>query len=122
MMVAVPKSVKGLDIMEIVNRRFKEFRELLRLSEEEFAEKTGIKPDRIKKIEDGCTKVRLEEVLAVSDCFGLSNDYLLGIEEQPRPILHNEEEALLWRRLQKLSEGELQKVIEALEEQEKGGS
>ena len=43
MMAAVPKSVKGLDIMEIVNRRFKEFREILKLSEEEFAEKTGIK-------------------------------------------------------------------------------
>lgn len=121
-MAAVPESVKGLDIMEIVNRRFKEFREILQLSEKEFAEKTGIELNRIKKIEDGCTKVRVEEVLAVSDCFGVSNDYLLGIEEQPRPIFHSEEEALFWRRLLNLSEGELEKVIEALEEQEKGGS
>ena len=52
MMAAVPKSVKGLDIMEIVNRRFKEFREILKLSEEEFAEKTGIKLNRLKKIEN----------------------------------------------------------------------
>lgn len=122
MMAAVPKSVKGLDIMEIVNRRFKEFREILKLSEEEFAEKTGIKLNRLKKIENGCAKVRVEEALAVSDCFGVSNDYLLGFEEKPWPVFHSAEEALLWHRLQKLSEGELQKVMEALEEQEKGGS
>ena len=58
-MAAVPKSGKGLDIMEIVNRRFKEFREILKLSEEEFAEKTGIKLNRLKKIENGCAKVRV---------------------------------------------------------------
>lgn len=122
MMAAVIKSVKGLDIMEIANRRIKEFRKLLRLSEEEFAERTGIKPDRLKKIEDGGARVKVEEVLAVSDCFGVSNDYLLGFEEKPWPVFHSAEEALLWHRLQKLSEGELQKVMEALEEQEKGGS
>lgn len=122
MMAAVPKSVKGLNIMGIVNRRFKEFREILKLSEEEFAERTGIKSDRLKKIEDGGARVKVQEVLAVSDCFGVSNDYLLGFEEKPRPVFHSEWEELLWRRLQKLSEGELQKVIEALEEQEKGGS
>lgn len=106
--------------MEIVNKRFKEFRELLQLSEEKFAERTGIKLDRLRKIEAGHARVRVEEVLAVSDCFGVSNDYLLGFDEKPRPVFHSEWEALLWHKLQKLSEEELQKVIEALEE--KGGS
>lgn len=105
--------------MKIVNRRFKEFREILKLSEEEFAGKTGIKLDRLKKIEAGRVRVSVTDVLKVSDCFGVSNDYLLGFEEKPRPVLHNEEEAILWQKLQQLSQEELQKVTEMLEEQEK---
>lgn len=116
---AIMKRKKGLEIMEIVNRRFKEFREALQMSEREFAEKTGIKLERVKKIEAGRVKVSREEVLAVSDHFGVSADYILGLEKQPRPVFHSEADARIWRGLQGLSGEELDEVMKALEEKGK---
>lgn len=107
--------------MEIVNRRFKEFREALQMSEGEFAEKTGIRLERVRKIENGRVKVDIGEILAVSDCFGVSNDYLLGMEEQPRPIFHSEEDARIWCGLLKLSDEERKEVQRLLEENEESG-
>jgi transcriptional regulator with XRE-family HTH domain len=101
--------------MYIANERIKIYRSVgLKISQEEFAEKTGIGIERLKKIETGKVNPSLQEVVDISRVFDVSTDYILGRIRIPAPILRTEEEARLWYMLEKMSEDDLQETLRSL--------
>lgn len=103
--------------MNIENQRIKEWRSIIKLSIEEFSEKTGIAVERLRRIEEGRAKVTLKEIIAIGDAFHLSADYLLGHKEIPSPLITCEEEAILWAKLESLEPGQLEELIAELKRQ-----
>ena len=101
--------------MYIANERIKEVRLVLKsISQEQFSKETGIALERIKKLEKGRVKASLDDVVAISDAYGISMDFLMGNRRLPAPVITSEEEALFWNRLEKLSIHELGEFCEEL--------
>ncbi len=105
-----------MENMDIVNERFRKFREMLGVSVKELAEKTKIKPQRIRDIERGKVKVRTGDVTALMDVYGISADYLVGSDMMPHPIFKDRKEAAFWKGMSQLPKEELAKVVQAIEE------
>ena len=61
------------------------------LSQEAFAEKMGVSRQSVSKWESGTAVPDTEKILAMSELFGVSTDYLLKGEEAPVPETKEEE-------------------------------
>ncbi|MBS4900715.1 MAG: helix-turn-helix transcriptional regulator [Clostridiales bacterium] len=65
--------------------RLKEVRESLKLNKKEFAEKLGIKYSTYANYESGLREPASDVLIAVSDIFDISIDYLLGRSDKTTP-------------------------------------
>jgi len=63
--------------MSAISERYKKLREEKNISQTEFAEKIGIKQSSLSSIEKGITKPSIETVIATSNVFGVSTDWIL---------------------------------------------
>ncbi|MBO5462252.1 MAG: helix-turn-helix transcriptional regulator [Clostridia bacterium] len=63
-------------------QRLKELREKNgNITQEEFAEKIGVSPDTIRKIEQGKVKLTLDNAISIKNAFGVSLDWLYGVAD-----------------------------------------
>ena len=53
-------------------------------SQEELAEQLGVSRQSVSKWESGMSVPDLNKIIAMSELFGVSTDYLLGLEDTPR--------------------------------------
>ncbi|WP_243111222.1 helix-turn-helix domain-containing protein [Acutalibacter sp. 1XD8-33] len=71
-----------MNIMEMADR-IQSLRKARGLSQEELAERLGISRQAVSKWESGQSMPELDKVTALSDCFGVTTDYLLkGVEPE----------------------------------------
>lgn len=78
--------------MKIVGERLVEFSNLLKLDEKAFADACGIRENRMNKLMKGEGNIKVEEIIAIQNRFGVSADYLLGLYSHPFPELRNKEQ------------------------------
>lgn len=64
--------------------RFKQCREEKGLSQKFVAISVGVKAPSISDWENGKTNPTLENLIALADVLGVSTDYLLGIDSEPK--------------------------------------
>lgn len=75
--------------------RLKETRENKRLSQADVSQITGIPQTTLSNYERG-TQVTAENLIKLAQCFNVSADYLLGIEEDTQPIdVSNQERRII---------------------------
>jgi transcriptional regulator with XRE-family HTH domain len=60
-----------------ISVRYKQLREVKKLSQIEFAEMIGIKQSSLSSIEKGTSKPSINTVIATSNVFGVSTDWIL---------------------------------------------
>ena len=56
-------------------------------SQDELADKLGVSPATVRQWESGATKPSAANLLAMSDMFGCSVDYLLGRTEERKGVV-----------------------------------
>jgi len=94
--------------MGIINERITELREHKGYSEEYIAEKLKISINSYRKYENNKI-LDLNELIAISDVFDISTDYLLGNTDIPIPVLTDKNAELIMA-LSRMSEVDLQTV------------
>lgn len=102
--------------MNIVSERFKELREMKRLSLEEFAKQIGIDITRYKKIEEDKIQATVDDLTKICDTYDISTDYLVGNHKLPHPVFHDEQEAMLWMKMEQMDQDELISTMERIRE------
>ena len=100
--------------MHISNERLLELRNLLGLSQQEFAEKSGIKIERIRGLEADKYEMKSSELKMLGDAFDISGDYILGIDRYPHPVIHSTVESVFWSWIFSLSPEALEGLKKAL--------
>ena len=102
--------------MNKVSERFKEFREMKELSLEEFAKQIDIDITRYKKIEEEKVQATVDDLAKVCDTYDISADYLVGNHKLPHPVFQNEQEAMLWMKMEQMNQDELINTMEHIRE------
>lgn len=102
--------------MEMPNIRFKEYREYLGLSIPAFSEKTGLTERRLKNIESGKARVRVDVAINVSNAFNVSMDYLLGRIDDPLPKFWSEDDRNFLEHVRNLTPESKKAFLEKMEE------
>lgn len=69
------------EIRIIAAQRIREERKAKGLTIDKLAEKTGLSIQSIKQIEAGKRNFRIETLVALADCLGVSCDYIVGKED-----------------------------------------
>ncbi len=104
--------------MDVTNKRIRDLRiGMLHMEQKEFSEKTGIPVERLVKIEKGKVRVKLADIISVSDAFDISTDFLLGNRKLPSPPIRNEKDARIWGMLEALPDEQLRELMERLAEE-----
>ena len=67
--------------MDTIGKRIRKLRDLSGMPQQRLAELLGIKRTTLSQIENGERKVYAEELIKLSDIFGVSVDYLLDLEK-----------------------------------------
>lgn len=67
--------------MNTISQRIKEQRLLNGLSLEQLAEKVGVSHVAISRWENNIRTPNMYNIIALAKAFGVSNDYLLGLED-----------------------------------------
>lgn len=67
--------------MEKFNERIKRLRIENKLSQEQLAEKIGLNRSAISLWESGKREPNARAIIALSKCFGVTSDYLLGLSD-----------------------------------------
>lgn len=78
----------------------KRFRSSLGLNQKEFADKLNMKPPLYQRYESGKTVPSVNFVIRLSNEYGVSTDYLLGLSDEPRPPKLDEKTLNLVRAVQ----------------------
>ena len=68
-------------------------------SQEQFAEQVGVSRQTVSKWETGASVPELEKLIAISQCFGVTVDQLLGTNVEPQPISSLAGIETGWRRI-----------------------
>ncbi len=114
----MPKNiVKGQEERKMYtpNERIREYREvILKISQEEFAEQTGIDLGRLKRIEAKKIQAKLPDIIAISNQYGISTDFLLGYRRLPAPSDMDEKQFAIWQKLESLSDEDLWEICKRL--------
>lgn len=98
---------------QVIGKRIAEFRtKAVDMSEKEFADLMGVSVKRLQNVESGKAELKIHELCALADAFGVSMDYFLGIHKRPHPVITDEKSARFWLSLDKLSDEELKEVLE----------
>lgn len=63
--------------------RVKSIRDYMKLTQQQVSDYTGIYRSKIVRFENSTVSANIEELLALSSLFGVSVDYLLGLENYP---------------------------------------
>ena len=71
-------------VVSVTGDRLRFLREKIKLTQEELAEKIGIKRDRYAKYETGENPVPGNLIVKLADLFQVSTDYLLGKSDDPK--------------------------------------
>lgn len=71
-------------VVSVTGDRLRFLREKIKLTQEELAEKIGIKRDRYAKYETGENPVPGNLIVKLSDLFQVPTDYLLGKSDDPK--------------------------------------
>ena len=88
--------------MKKIDDNISKFRELLKMDQKTFAEKSDIDLNRLIRIEEGKVDMTLLELSKISGTFCISADYLLGATDKPCPIFFNEQQEKIWNLLSSL--------------------
>ena len=76
--------------LKTVNKRIAELRDILGLSQSEFAEKLGITEKKgrstVNNWETGGIQVKSDDLILISETFNVSTDWLLGRESNPSAV------------------------------------
>ncbi len=77
-----------MDTRKTVNRRIEEYRtSVLCITQEEFAVRLGMEPKKgrstVNNWEQGAVQVKSDDLCRIASTFGVSVDYLLGLEDFP---------------------------------------
>lgn len=76
-------------VMDIADR-IQSLRKTKGISQEELADKVGVSRQAVSKWESGQSAPDLEKIIILSECFGVTTDYILkGIEPATEPKNHN---------------------------------
>ena len=59
------------------NERIKTVRDVLRLTQQEFADQLGVSKQYLSKVENGGTDLSKDRIMLISQIFGVSTDWLL---------------------------------------------
>ena len=78
----------------------KRFRSSLGLNQKEFANQLNMKPPLYQRYESGKTVPSVNFVIRLSNEYGVSTDYLLGLSDEPRPPKLDEKTLNLVRAVQ----------------------
>jgi len=70
-----------------IGRKIKKLREERGISQQRLAELMGVSRPTISQIENGERKICIDELMKLSEIFGISVEILLGLEKQPEVIL-----------------------------------
>lgn len=73
--------------MANIGNKIKELREYLGISQQRLADLMGVLRPTISQIENGIRKICAEELIKLSEIFGVSVDSLLNLEKSPEVIL-----------------------------------
>lgn len=68
-------------------------------SQEQFAEQVGVSRQTVSKWETGASVPELEKLIAISQCFGVTVDQLLGTNVETQPISSLAGIETCWRRI-----------------------
>ena len=78
----------------------KRFRNSLGLNQKEFAAELKMKPPLYQRYESGKTTPSIEFIYKVTDKYGVSSDYLLGLSDEPKPQRFDEKTLDLLRAME----------------------
>lgn len=105
------------DMKKTTGERLKELADLNGMDYQAFAEKCGIKPQRMKNLMADKGKMRMEEAIKVLNSSNVSADFIFGYYPYPFPAPRNEMEVEVYNSLGKASPEELKALVEKLKEQ-----
>lgn len=100
---------------ELIGSRLKQIREKRQLSLDEASEGTGIKIQRLKNLENGTGKLRLEELFAATDFYDVVPGFILGDIKIPIPVHISNEQYRLLVQLNDMTPEELDELRKNLE-------
>lgn len=87
---------------------FREAREARGMSQKYVAITLGVKPPNVSRWESGATNPTIENLIALSKLYGVTTDYLLGLDNLPVPTsargVSDYEEALLLQIFRQLNQ------------------
>ncbi|WP_316570423.1 helix-turn-helix transcriptional regulator [Neobacillus sp. YIM B06451] len=102
-----------------ISVRFKQLREVKKLSQIEFAEMIGIKQSSLSSIEKGTSKPSIDTVIATSNVFRVSTDWILLGESSNASTTKETHLLELFRQLSDKDQEEILRLIEIKLEMEK---
>jgi transcriptional regulator with XRE-family HTH domain len=98
--------------MFTISERYKKLREVNNISQTEFAEKIGIKQSSLSSIEKGTTNPSIDTVIATSNVFGVTTDWIL-LGDGPNGSTAKENHLLtLFQQLSEKDKEEILRIIE----------
>ncbi|MHC5269443.1 helix-turn-helix domain-containing protein [Enterococcus sp. LJL98] len=73
----------------IIHHRIINLREKKDWSQTKLAKKMGISKSTMSKIESGTRKITADELITLTNIFGVTSDYLLGLNDYPLETMKN---------------------------------
>lgn len=77
---------------ELFGLRLRKIRTHSRETQKELAERLGVKPNQIGEMENGRGATTLAKLAQICEHYNISADYLLGLTDEPRPLVPENEE------------------------------
>ena len=75
-----------------ISESLKRFRQELKLSQRQLAEKIGVPYQSYQTYEYGSATPSAKVIIKIAKAFDVSTDYLLGLSDEPRPAKFNAQE------------------------------
>lgn len=66
-------------------QRLKDLREDNDLTQEELAEKLGMKREQYRRYENGINEIKAKHIIMFANFYNVSTDYILGLTNNPKP-------------------------------------
>ena len=95
--------------------RIREVRMVMRMTQSDLADATGISQAGISRMEGEGLSLTAESLMRIAQALGVSSDYLLGLTDDPRPVIEGPAVTLKeWAIIQSMRKGDIALAIQMM--------
>lgn len=95
--------------------RIREVRMVMRMTQSDLADATGISQAGISRMEGEGLSLTAESLMRIAQALGVSADYLLGLTDDPRPVIEGPAVTLKeWAIIQSMRKGDIALAIQMM--------